>query len=270
MRMRCRAAGVWICAGALAIACAAARAADPCPAPAQLSFQVMGEIKRDALGGTQGLEQFGGILYESTGLIGGDTRLNTIAPDGRVKVLRNFGRTFFGEGLTILGDRIFQLSWQDHDVFVYDLKGTLVRRMQNPRDGWGLTNDGTSLIFTDGDDKLRFASPETFEITRSVDVRVRGSALRALNELEYVDGKVYANVFTTKAIVRVQPETGCVDGMADLSTLWTRMSKQERDHLASDQDFVLNGIAYDKGRGLFFLTGKNWQTIFTGRFVEAQ
>jgi glutamine cyclotransferase len=247
--------------------CGAGLAAS-CLAPKQLVFQVEGEIKRDVLGGTQGLEQFDGVLYESTGLIGGDTRLNVIEPNGHVRVLKNFGRSFFGEGLTILGERVFQLSWQEHDVFVYDLKGTLLRRMKNPRDGWGLANDGTRLIFTDGEDKLHFANPDTFEITRSVGVQLRGAALRALNELEYVDGRIFANVFTTRAIVRVQPETGCVDGIADLSVLWERMNKPERDHLASDENFVLNGIAYDKLRGLFFVTGKNWKTIFIGRFVE--
>jgi glutamine cyclotransferase len=250
------------CAGALA---------DACPPPKPLTFRVEGEIKRDLLGLTQGLELHAGVLFESTGAIAGDTRLITIDPgNGRVTVLKNFGRTFFGEGLTILREQIFQLSWKERQVFVYDLQGKLLRQMRNPREGWGLANDGQSLIFTDGGDRLHYADPATFEITGSVPIRYGATALRAVNELEYVDGKVYGNVFTTWSIVRIEPGTGCVDGIAELQALWGRMSPQERTHIASDSNFVLNGIAYDSTKDLFYLTGKNWRTIFTGRFVEAR
>jgi glutamine cyclotransferase len=254
----------WLIGGGAALA-------DACPPPKTLAFRVEREIKRDALGFTQGLEVHGGLLFESTGAIAGDTRLIAIDPgNGRVTVLKSFGRTFFGEGLTILRDQIFQLSWRDHQVFVYDFKGELLRTMRNPRNGWGLTNDGQSLIFTDGGDRLYFAAPDTFEIIRSVAVRYGATPLNAMNELEYVDGKIYGNVFMTWSIVRVDPSTGCVDGIAELNALWGRMSPQERAHIASDTNFVLNGIAYDAAKQLFYLTGKNWRTIFTGRFVEAR
>ena len=260
---------VWTCAAALFATCSAAAVAAECLAPKPIRFEVQSEIKRDTLGFTQGLEVRDGLMFESTGAIAGTTRLTTINPAGRVTVLKDFGKTFFGEGLTILNDAIYQLSWTERTVFVHDLNGAPLRRMKNPRDGWGLTNDGTSLIFTDGGDRLYFAKPETFEIVRATPVRERGTSVPALNELEYVAGKIYANIFMTWDIVRVDPGSGCIEARANLRPLHDRMSLQEREHLASDENFVLNGIAYDRDKDLFYLTGKNWKTIFTGRFVGA-
>jgi len=237
--------------------CGAAHA-QGCPAPKQMTFQVESQIKRDVLGFTQGFEVHG-------------TRLTTIDPrSGKVSVLANFGQSFFGEGLTILHDQIYQLSWKEHAVFVYDLKGKLVRRMQNPHEGWGLTNDGTNLIFTDGGDQLYYANPANFQIIRSVPVRLRNMPLQAMNELEMVDGKTYSNVFLTWLIVRIDPRTGCVEAGARLNNLWDRMSEEEHRHIETDSNFVLNGIAYDAARKLFYVTGKDWMTIFTGHFVDSK
>jgi len=264
---RIRAVRLAVCAAALlAAGCEAVSGA--CPAPVPMRFEVQSEIRRDVLGFTQGLEAHGGKLFESTGAIAGDTRLTTIDAGGHVTVLANFGRTFFGEGLTILDDQIFQLSWQEHAVFVYSLDGTPLRRMDNPRDGWGLTNDGTNLIFTDGGDRLYFADPETFAVLNEVPVRLGESPLSALNELENVSGKIYANIFTAWTVVRVDPATGCVEASADLSHLWDRMDPAERARTGSEANFVLNGIAYDAARDLFYVTGKNWRLIFTGRFLD--
>ena len=260
-------------AAALLAASESARAASAapaaCAAPKRLLFQVDGEMRRSAVGFTQGLELRGDTLFESTGAIAGDTKLTTIDPQGRVAVLANFGKRFFGEGLTIFRDRLYQLSWQNNAVFVYDLKGALLRRMNNPRDGWGLTNDGARLIFTDGGDQLHFVDPENFAAVQSVQVRWGATPMRALNELEYVDGKIYGNVFQTWEIVRVDPKTGCVEAVADLSFLWDRMKPDEKTHIASNPNFVLNGIAWDAARRRFFVTGKSWKTIFTGRFLDA-
>src|ERR1700752_565299 len=143
----------------------AGRAAD-CPRPANLRFEVTGKIVRSEVGFTQGLECRDGKLYESTGAIGDHSGLNTIAPDGTVTRLRDDGTRYFGEGLTVLNDEIYQLTWTEKDVFVYDLAGQLKRHMRNPREGWGLTNDGSSLIFSDGGPSFYFADPKTFAITR--------------------------------------------------------------------------------------------------------
>jgi glutamine cyclotransferase len=250
--------------------CGAAHA-QGCPAPKPMTFQVESQIKRDVLGFTQGLEVRGDKLFESTGLIAGDTRLTTIDfRSGKVSVLANFGQSFFGEGLTILHDQIYQLSWKEHAAFVYDLNGKPVRRMQNPHEGWGLTNDGTNLIFTDGGDQLYYANPANFQIIRSVPVRLRNTPLQAMNELEMVDGKIYSNVFLTWNIVRIDPRTGCVEAGARLNGLWDRMSEEEHRHINTDSNFVLNGIAYDASHKLFYVTGKDWMTIFTGHFVDSK
>lgn len=243
--------------------------AQSCPQPKTMAFEVESQIRRDILGLTQGLEVRGDKLFESTGLIAGDTRLTTIDKTGKVSVLANFGKTFFGEGLTILKDQIFQLSWQENLAFVYDLNGKLIRSMRNSHDGWGLTNDGVNLIFTDGGDRLYYASPADFRVLRSVPVLFGTRPVPALNELENVEGKIYSNIFLTWNIVRIEPRTGCVEAVADMFGLWNRMSDEEHRHIQSDTNFVLNGIAYDAARKLFYVTGKNWMTIFAGRFIDA-
>ncbi len=243
--------------------------AQSCPAPKTMTFQVDSQFRRDIRGFTQGLEVRGDRLFESTGSQVGDTRLTTIDPKtGKVTVLANFGKRFFGEGLTILKNQVFQLSWQEHLAFVYDLNGKLIRAMPHMHDGWGLTNDGTNLIFTDGGDRLYYVNPADFRILRSVPVKLGNTPQPSLNELETVDGKIYANVFLTWNIVRIEPRTGCVEAVARLDGLLDRMTAEERRYLQSDTNFVLNGIAYDAPRKSFYVTGKNWINIFAGRFVD--
>ena len=222
---------------------APARAAD-CPCPTPLRFEVTAKIVRSEVGFTQGLEFRDGKLFESTGAIGNRSGLNTIAPDGTVTRLRDDGTRYFGEGLTILNDEVFQLTWQEHDVFVYDLAGKLKRTMKNPREGWGLTNDGTSLIFSDGSPSFFFADPANFAITREVKVRSdRPGEVEGLNELELVDGKLYGNIFLTNTIVRIDPVNGCVEANADMGSLWRAMTPEDKKQVTSSgQDFV-HGIA---------------------------
>jgi glutamine cyclotransferase len=258
-----------VAAGFAVALLSSAALAQTCLAPKTMTFQVDSQFRRDIRGFTQGLEVRGDKLFESTGSQVGDTRLTTIDPkSGKVSVFANFGKRFFGEGLTILNNQIFQLSWQEHLAFVYDLNGKPIRSMRNGLEGWGLTNDGTNLIFSDGSDRLFYVSPTDFRTLRSVPVRVGNAPLVALNELEFVDGKVYANVFLTWDIVRIEPRTGCVEAVARLDRLPDRMTAEERRYLQSDTNFVLNGIAYDAAQKTFYVTGKNWITIFSGRFVD--
>jgi glutamine cyclotransferase len=240
-----------------------------CREPAMLRFDIVDKITRSEIGFTQGLEVHDDRLYESTGRIGGTTKLNLISLDGKVTRLADLGNTVFGEGLTILEDEIFQLTWQEHRVFVYDLAGNLKREMRNPRDGWGLTNDGIDLIFSDGGPSFYYVDPRTFTIRKSVLIRTdRPGNVEGLNELELVGVKLFGNIFTTRTIVRIDPASGCIDGIADLSVLWQAMSPEERAAIDTPRS-VLNGIAYDAKTGLFYLTGKLWRTIFTGRFTES-
>ena len=242
--------------------------AQSCREPAPMRFEITDKIVRSRIGFTQGLEFRDGQLYESTGRVGGTTQLNTISLTGEVKTLADQGTAVFGEGLTIFNDEIIQLTWQDHQVFVYDLAGTLKRRMRNPRDGWGLTNDGSRLIFSDGGDSIYFTDPKTFGISRIVQLKTsRQGPVLGLNEVEYVRGKIYGNIFTTRTIVRLDPSTGCIEAVSDLGPLWTAMTPDERSY-AEGPDNVLNGIAHDAATNLFYLTGKRWKTIFSGRFIE--
>ncbi|HWC62908.1 MAG TPA: glutaminyl-peptide cyclotransferase, partial [Rhizomicrobium sp.] len=198
----------------------AALAASGCPAPKAMRFEVDHKIYRDVLGFTEGLEFHDHALYESTGSLGGGTRLLKMDSGGKVTELADYGQKYFGEGLTFLGGRAYQLTWQDHLVFVYDKDFKLIRTLKNPHDGWGMTNDGRYLIFGDGGDHLYFADPESFAIKGDVVVRMGNKTVDNVNELEYVDGKIYANIWMTRTIVRLDEKTGCVEAMARMDTLW--------------------------------------------------
>lgn len=276
----------WLLLGAAALAVSVAGAglmlwggpsalnAQTCREPAPLRFETASKIERSELGFTQGLEVHDGQLYESTGRVAGTTRINVISFSGRapgqVRTLTDLGTTVFGEGLTILNDEIYQLTWQDHQVFVYDLAAKRKRTMRNPREGWGLTNDGTSLIFSDGGPSFYYADPQTFAVRRSVKIRSsRPGDIVGLNELELVRGRLYGNIFTTWSIVRIDPASGCIDAVADMRGLRDQMSTEERAQIDADNgNYVLNGIAHDSKSGLFYVTGKRWKSIFSGRFTE--
>ena len=244
--------------------------AQTCREPVPLRFEIASKVERSELGFTQGLEVRDGQLYESTGRIEGTTRINVISFDGKVRTLTDLGTTVFGEGLTILNDQIYQLTWQDHQVFVYDLAAKRQRAMRNPREGWGLTNDGTSLIFSDGGPSFYYVDPQTFAVRRTVKVRsTRPGDIVGLNELELVRGRLFGNIFTTWSIVRIDPASGCIDGVADMRGLRDRMSAEEKSLIDTDSgNYVLTGIAYDNATGTFYVTGKRWKSIFSGRFVE--
>jgi glutamine cyclotransferase len=240
-----------------------------CPAPQPLRFEVQRKIERSETGFTQGLEYRNGVLFEGTGSLGGSTRLNLIDPQtGAVRPLTDLGTSVFGEGVTILKDQLFQLTWQDRKVFVRDLQGNVIREMRNEREGWGLANDGRDLIFSDGTDSLFVADPQTFATKRTIPVRSAVPAqIRGINELEFVGGKVYANLWGDWTIIRIDLATGCIDAFSDLSFLQGQMSERERAEIAKDPtNNVLNGIAHHTAADLFFVTGKRWATIYAGRF----
>ena len=133
---------------------------------------------------------------------------------------------------------------------------------------WGMTNDGHFLIFGDGSDQLYFVAPEDFSIKSAITVRRGGDAVTNINELEYVEGKIYANIWLTRTIVRIDAKTGCVEAQADMSLLWNHMTAQDRQVIGGDANDVLNGIAYDPETRLFTVTGKEWPVLFSGRFMD--
>ena len=246
-------------------------AAEKCPVPKLLSFQVEGEIRRDAVGFTEGLEVHDGALYESTGNFFGDTRINRIDPKtGHVSAVMDAGQAYFGEGMTFFGDQLFQMTYREHRVFVFDKTGRKLRTLFNPREGWGLTHDENQLIASDGSHRLFFLSPRDFSTRRIMPVFDQGRKVTNLNELEYVQGAIWANIFESWSIVRISPVTGCVEARADLQPLRGRMSPADRRAVDEDGNFIPNGIAFDPATGLFTLTGKYWPLLYTGRFVEAK
>src|SRR4051794_11914984 len=171
----------------------AAQAAPSCPLPQNRSFKIVRQLHRSQPGFTEGLEWHDGAILESTGDLFGESRINRIDPaSGHVTSLVNAGKGYFGEGLTVFGDRIYQMTWQEHRVFVFDTAMRRLPELKNPREGWGLTHDGSDLIASDGSDTLFFLAPQDFSVRRRLKVRYGDRPLPNLNELEWVDGAIWA------------------------------------------------------------------------------
>jgi glutamine cyclotransferase len=225
-------------------------------------FTVVAVYPHDPNAFTQGLAIANGQLYEGTGLYGQSTIRKVDLATGRVEKQRPIDPKFFGEGIAILGGRLYQLTWQHGLGFVYDLATfNQQRTFQYAGEGWGLTQDGKELILSDGSAKLRFLNPETFAVTREIEVRDQGAPVAKLNELEYIDGEIWSNIWYDDRIVRISPATGEVLGWVDLATLYPKGSRSS--------EAVLNGIAYDAAAKRLFVTGKNWPQLYeikvTGR-----
>jgi glutamine cyclotransferase len=222
--------------------------------------EVLAEVPHDPSAFTEGLEVHAGVLYEGTGLEG-KSQLRVLDPaTGTVRRAESLPGQLFGEGITVAGDRIWQLTWRDGVVLEWD-RSALELRQQLPIDGegWGLCYDGARLVRSDGTDRLRFHDPVTFAETGSVAVSIKGEPVTQLNELECVDGQVWANVWPSDVIVRIDPVSGRVTAAVDAAGL---LDPKQR----TDADAVLNGIAA-LGDDEYLLTGKLWPTAFRVRFV---
>jgi glutamine cyclotransferase len=219
-------------------------------------FTIIDSYPHDPEAFTQGLVYHDGRLYEGTGLRGQSTVRIVELETGVVTRIHHMPQEYFGEGITILGDRIIQVTWQSRVGLVYDRDSLeVLGTFEISTEGWGLTHDGASLILSDGTSTLRFLDPETFRETRTVEVRDDDEAVRLINELEYIDGMVYANIWQTDFIALIDPVSGSVLGWLDLSGL--------RDHIDDEVSVdVLNGIAYDDESGHLFVTGKLWPLMF--------
>lgn len=208
---------------------------------------------------TQGLFWHDGSLYESTGLNGKSTFRKVDLQSGQALTKLPFNKKYFVEGSVILGDKIYILTWTNKVIFIYDAN-TLeyLSTYSYPREGWGLTTDGKSLISSDGSSRIYFLTPE-LKFERSINVTLNGRAVRFLNELEWIDGRIWANVYTTDTIVIINPDTGIVEATVDCEGLLPERLR------TSDTD-VLNGIAVDS-EGRIFLTGKNWPELYEVKLV---
>ncbi len=220
------------------------------------TYRIVNTYPHDRDAFTQGLVFADGVLYEGTGRRGYSTLRQVDLESGQVQKLRVLPEQYFGEGIALSGDHIFQLTWQSKIGFIYDRASLeLLGSFEYPSEGWGLTYNGQSLIMSDGTPTLHFLDPESQQETGQVQVTYLGEPVRALNELEFVQGEVYANVWKTNAVVRIAPKTGEVTGVIDLAGLLSP------DDLSQPVD-VLNGIAYDEENDRLFVTGKLWPKIF--------
>ncbi len=245
----------------LAGGCGVSSGAGPAPADAQIQqdvgYVVVDEFPHDAGAFTQGLDFRGPNLFEGTGIEGASSLRRTDLDSGEVLRRVDLAERHFGEGITVLGGRVFQLTWQSGVCFVYRA-ATFERagRFRYDGEGWGLTHNGRRLVMSDGTNVLRFRRPKTFEVVREVEVPQgdRSEPLR-LNELEWVDGEIFANVWPTDEVLRIDPQTGEIVGSFDLGSL------REREQAEGNPD-VTNGIAYLEEEGRLFVTGKYWAHIY--------
>ena len=220
------------------------------------AYQIVASFPHDPGAFTQGLVVHGGSLYESTGLYGRSSLREVDGSTGRVLRRIDLPPQYFAEGMTILNDRVYQLTWREHTGFIYDLATfSLLGTWSYDGEGWGLTHDGSRLLMSDGTSRIRFLDPATLVETGSVEVADAGVPVSDLNELEMVNGELYANVWRTDRIVRVDPATGAVLGWIDLAGLLPSTDR-------TGQEDVLNGIAYDAERGRLLVTGKLWPRVF--------
>lgn len=246
--------------------CVASHREDASPAPSLAASQspaksipvisaiVVKAYPHDPKAFTQGLEYYDGHLYESTGRLGESTLRETILETGKVIQHVNLPSQYFGEGLTIFHGKIYQLTWLSKIGFIYDLRTfRKIGEFSYESEGWGLTHDDTSLILSDGTNKLQIIDPVSFNVTRTLEVYAGDAAVANLNELEYINSEIFANVWHSSRIACIDPHSGRVVAWIDLTPLVTREPHQAED--------VLNGIACDARRGRLFVTGKDWSEI---------
>lgn len=232
--------------------------------PAIYTYKIINSYPHDKNAYTQGLEIHDGFLYESTGQNGLSSLRKVELKTGKVIQQIDIDNQYFGEGFTRFGDEIFMLTWKKGVGFIYDFetfeqKGTF----KYNKEGWGLTNDGVQLIKTDGSERIQFLDPETKSIKSSVEVYTNERKVEKLNELEYVNGKIYANIYQQNSLLIINIKTGKVEGVADLRGL--RNDVEQHNKLD-----VLNGIAYDKETKKLYVTGKNWSKLFEIELIKKE
>lgn len=224
-------------------------------------LSVIKEYPHDVTSYTQGLFFFDNQMYESTGLNGNSTFRKVDLQTGKPLERINFNKKYFIEGSVVLDDELFILTWMNHVAFVYDAKTLKYKKTYSyPRDGWGLTTDGKNLIATDGSANIYILDKE-FHLLKTLKAKLNGRAVRNLNELEYINGKLYANVYMSDLIVEIDPITGIVTGLIDCTGL---LPENER----TDDTDVLNGIAFNPENDKLYVTGKNWPKLYQVKFVK--
>jgi len=231
------------------------------PAVKEYTLEVVAEYPHDTESYTQGLFFDQGQMYESTGVHGKSTFRKVDLETGKALQRLDFDKKYFVEGSVMWKGNLYILTWESRLAFVYDAETLEYKSTwKYPREGWGITTDGKNLIASDGSANIYFMD-ENFALDRKILVRLDERPVRFLNELEYIDGKIWANVYTSNEIVIINPKDGKIQGVIDCRGLLP-------SHLRTDTTDVLNGIAYDEKTGKIYLTGKNWPRLYEVRLVE--
>jgi glutamine cyclotransferase len=237
-------------------------ATTPTEIPPTYSYKIKNSWPHDQRAYTQGLIFLDGILWESTGQYGTSSLRKVELKSGKVIKQISIPKNYFAEGMTVFRNKVFQLTWQEQKGFIYDpVTFQKQGEFSYTGEGWGLTHDGESLIMSDGTDRIRFLDPSTLQTTRAISVTDRGVPVTQLNELEYIDGEIYANIYMTDRIARIEPKTGKILGWIDLTGL---LATKDR----TGEEDVLNGIAYDVVGKRLFVTGKMWPKLFEIEIVK--
>lgn len=235
--------------------------------PAVLNYTITNVYPHNKGSYTEGLEWHDSTIYESTGLKGQSKLARISLYSGKDIQKIDLTKEYFGEGITILNGKIYQLTYEEEKCFVYDFKTfKKIREFTYKGQGWGMTNDGKYLINNDGSNNLYYRDPETFQLVKTVGVFDNNGPLAMINELEYVDGYIYSNVYTRNDIVKIDPATGKVVAKADFSYVLNKYAPGELTEQDINSGAVLNGIAYDSVGKRFFITGKNWPKLFEIKF----
>ena len=237
--------------------------------PSQISYTILNAYPHDTAAFTQGLELYQGVLYESTGLVGRSSLRKSALKTGRVSLLKAVDSPYFAEGITILNDTLYQLTWQNREVLVYRAKDlSLIKKLSWTAEGWGITNDGRFLYISDGTDRIYVVSPGDLKLQRVISVYDNTGAVNNLNELEYINGYIYANRWQYDHILRIDPASGRVTGRIDLTDILVKNSQTDLGYLTApggtgaQMGAVLNGIAWDAATGRLLVTGKLWPKVF--------
>lgn len=210
---------------------------------------------------TQGLQYVDGVMWEGTGREGHSYLQRIDLNTGKVDRVASLPKDEFGEGITHYKGNIYQLTWLSHKAYLYDKDGELIRTIPYRGEGWGITTDGERLFLSDGTSTIRRINPENFVTEESICVTLDGAPMDLINELEWVDGSIWANVYLTDAIVEIEPKTGAVLGYVDLPRL--------RDMLKDNPEAeALNGVAYNPENGHFYVTGKDWNRLFEIEIIK--
>ena len=232
------------------------------PALAEVyQYRVVGEYPHSSRSYTQGLEYVDGVMWEGTGREGRSHLQRIELATGKVDIVASLPKDEFGEGITHYKGNIYQLTWESHKAYVYDGEGKLLREVTYRGEGWGITTDGEKLYMSDGTSTIRVVNPESFVTEASICVMFDGQPLDMLNELEWVDGHIWANVYLTDAIVEIDPETGVVLGYVDLPALRSLL----KDNPEAE---AFNGVAYNPALGHFYVTGKDWNKLFEIEIIK--